>query len=47
MDFPFRSISMKSQPQNTEFRNIPENLHPCTTFIFRVTDQYIDVSVEN
>ena len=22
---------MESQPQNPEFRNIPENFHPCTT----------------
>ena len=22
-------ISMESQPQNTEFRNNPKNLHPC------------------
>ena len=22
-------LSMESQPQNSEFRNIPENFHPC------------------
>ena len=27
---------MESQPQNPEFRNNPENLHPCIKLIFEL-----------
>ena len=29
-------LSMESQPQNTEFRNNPENLHPCSSSIWNI-----------
>ena len=29
----FGHISVESQPQNPEFRNNPENFHPCSFFV--------------
>ena len=31
---------MESQPQNPEFRNNPENFHPCTINITVVTERF-------
>ena len=32
---------MESQPQNAEFRNNPENLHPCRGHIFSLSLQLL------
>ena len=31
---------MESQPQNPEFRNNPENFHPCNSIKFSLTEIY-------
>ena len=31
---------METQPQNPEFRNNPENFHPCVLFLFFILSKF-------
>ena len=36
---------MESQPQNPEFRNNPENFHPCTTLLVTLIMEICSIPV--